>query len=163
MSTASAGERLDAVRRAGRIDAALRLGRRLAGGRNNDVFEVLGGDEALCLKVYPPRRRDGFVREGAVLDALRDVLPGRVPRLVAAEPAASAILMSRVPGAPLVAGAVTEAVVAAIVDVLGSLYAIDVNELRIPEVRWSPRAMFDRVEALIRDAAGSEASSEWRE
>ncbi|MGN6426500.1 MAG: aminoglycoside phosphotransferase family protein [Leifsonia sp.] len=163
MTLPAAQDALDTVRCLARIDGPLRVGTALTGGSSNAVFEVLGGDEPLCLKLYRPGRADGYARETSMLAFLSAALPGRIPRLVAAAPTVPAVLLSRLSGAPLSPPDVPELAGAAVIRVLEDLYAIDSARRELREVPWPPPRMHERVASMIAEAFGADAAASWRQ
>lgn len=142
-------------------DAPLRLGPRLSGGRNNLVFAVDGGGPPLCVKVYRSDRRNGVSREATILTALETRLPGRVPRLIAADEQRACLLMTRLPGRPLAVEDVTGPAQEAVLETLLALYSLPAPDAPVPAVCWSPLSMFERVKGMIYESYGVEARSAW--
>lgn|GEM_PF-6434093 len=153
---------LDRLRQTAHVSEELSLGSKLVGGRNNDVFEVLGAAEPLCIKLYSPQRIDNFSREVAMLAALHNWMPQNAPRLLAASHADAGILMSKLPGRPLVGSEVNDGVETQILDLFDTLYSIDVRGVELSEVLWSAQRMYERVTVMISDSVGVDVAAEWR-
>lgn len=137
------------------------LGPRLVGGRNNQVFEIHGGQRELCIKFFRDARRDGFHREVSLLRALAAMMGSKVPALIAADEGSASVLMSKVPGRPLTAGTIAPGSAAGVLASLQQLYAIDPDPLHLSDVPWPPLRMFTRTGSMIGETLGEHARSEW--
>ena len=117
-------------------DAAMALARDLLGGaidavapirhgRNSRVFRVTAGRGIYALKRYPAPGEDLRDRLGTEVEALRLMERcgvGRVARVIAADPARRAVLLSWLDGTPV--AAITDPDVDAAADFLGRLHAL---------------------------------------
>ncbi|GAB3586316.1 hypothetical protein GCM10027406_36150 [Leifsonia lichenia] len=153
---------LDRLQQLAHITEDLCLGSQLAGGRNNSVFDVLGAAEPLCIKLYSPQRIENFSREAAMLAVLQNWMPHNAPRLLAASKSDAGLLMSKLPGKPLVGPDVNDGVATQILEVLDTLYSVDVRSAGLLEVPWSAQSMYERVNLMILDSVGADIASVWR-
>ncbi|WP_345062974.1 aminoglycoside phosphotransferase family protein [Leifsonia kafniensis] len=137
------------------------LGPQLVGGRNNEVYEVCGSEQQLCIKFFRDDRRDGFHREVTLLRVLAATMTSKVPVVLAADEDSTSVLMSKIPGIPVTDGNISRKLAVGILATLTQLYAVDPGSMHLPDVAWPPLRMLARTSSMIGEALGEQARADW--